>query len=174
MAWENGTSRMTKRRANRASPIVKLVEARLMLSCRYFYVIFFGPKGNFVMNKYLYYWTWILVIILLLYVWFEHPGHTYGGFVPSFSEQGMTGTMCVEMGRLVSVYSALYCILHWSASLPPWLWHYGTMKTNGCPCALLHPLTQSVITFLSSSLRFKKEREKKVKTKGKKLGIEFP
>jgi hypothetical protein len=25
-----------------------------------------------------------------LYVWFEHPGHTYGGFVPSFSERGMT------------------------------------------------------------------------------------
>jgi hypothetical protein len=24
------------------------------------------------------------------YVWFEHPGHTYGGFVPSFSERGVT------------------------------------------------------------------------------------
>jgi hypothetical protein len=23
-------------------------------------------------------------------VWFEHPGHTYGGFVPSFLERGMT------------------------------------------------------------------------------------
>jgi hypothetical protein len=22
-------------------------------------------------------------------MWFEHPGHTYGGFVPSFSEWGM-------------------------------------------------------------------------------------
>jgi hypothetical protein len=42
------------------------------------------------MNMYLYYWTWNLVIILLLYVWFEHPGHTYGGFVPSLSERGMT------------------------------------------------------------------------------------
>jgi hypothetical protein len=31
-----------------------------------------------------------LFIILLPCVWFEHPGHTYGGFVPSFSERGMT------------------------------------------------------------------------------------
>jgi hypothetical protein len=31
-----------------------------------------------------------LFIILLPSVWFEHPGHTYGGFVPSFSELGMT------------------------------------------------------------------------------------
>jgi hypothetical protein len=44
------------------------------------------------MNKYLYYWTWNLVIILLLYVWFEHSRHTYEGFVPSFSERGMTST----------------------------------------------------------------------------------
>jgi hypothetical protein len=29
--------------------------------------------------------------MLLLYVWFEHPGHTYGGFIPSFSEWRMTG-----------------------------------------------------------------------------------
>jgi hypothetical protein len=42
------------------------------------------------MNKYLYYWTWNLFIILLLYVWMKHPGHTYGGFVPAISEQGMT------------------------------------------------------------------------------------
>jgi hypothetical protein len=31
-----------------------------------------------------------LFIILLPCVWFEHPGHTYGGFVPYFSERGMT------------------------------------------------------------------------------------
>jgi hypothetical protein len=31
------------------------VEAHLTLSCRCIYVIFFGPKGHFVMNKYLYY-----------------------------------------------------------------------------------------------------------------------
>jgi hypothetical protein len=68
MAWENGISRMKERRARRASPTVKPVEARLMLSYCCFYVIFFGPKGHFVMNKYLYYRTWILVIILLLYV----------------------------------------------------------------------------------------------------------
>jgi hypothetical protein len=43
---------MKARRARRASPIVRPVEARLTLSCRYFYVIFFGPKGHFVMNKY--------------------------------------------------------------------------------------------------------------------------
>jgi hypothetical protein len=51
-----------------ASPIVKPVEARLTLSCRCIDVIFFGPKGHFVMNKYLYYRTWNLFIILLLYV----------------------------------------------------------------------------------------------------------
>jgi hypothetical protein len=33
-----------------------------------------------------------LFIILLPCVWFEHPGHTYGGFVPYFSERGMTIT----------------------------------------------------------------------------------
>jgi hypothetical protein len=44
------------------------VKARLMLSCHYIYLIFFGPTGHFVMNKYLYYGTWNLVIILLLYV----------------------------------------------------------------------------------------------------------
>jgi hypothetical protein len=51
-----------------ASPIVKPVEARLTLSCRCIDVIFFGSKGHFVINKYLYYWTCNLVIILLLYV----------------------------------------------------------------------------------------------------------
>jgi hypothetical protein len=55
MAWENGTSRMKERRARRASPMVKPVEARLTLSFRCFYEIFFGHKGHFVMNKYLYY-----------------------------------------------------------------------------------------------------------------------
>jgi hypothetical protein len=30
------------------------------------------------------------VIILLLYIWFEHPGHTYRGFGPTFSDRGMT------------------------------------------------------------------------------------
>jgi hypothetical protein len=86
--WDS--SRIPKTIVRPASPTVKPVEARLMLSCRCIYVIFFGPKGHFVMNKYLYYWTWNLVIILLLYLWFELPGHTYGGFVPSFSERGMT------------------------------------------------------------------------------------
>jgi hypothetical protein len=51
---------------------------------------FLWTQGSFVINRYLYYGTWILVIILLLYVLFEHPGHTYRGFVPSFSEWGMT------------------------------------------------------------------------------------
>jgi hypothetical protein len=55
MTWENGTSRMKERRARKASPMVKPVEARLTLSCCCFYIIFFGPKGHFVMNKYLYY-----------------------------------------------------------------------------------------------------------------------
>jgi hypothetical protein len=33
-----------------------------------------------------------MFIILLLYVWFEHPRHTYGGFVSTFSERGMTNS----------------------------------------------------------------------------------
>jgi hypothetical protein len=84
--WDS--SRIPKTVVRQASPTVKPVEVRLTLSCHCFYVIFFGPKCHFVMNKYLYYCH--LVIILLLYVWFEHPGHTYGGFVSSFSERGMT------------------------------------------------------------------------------------
>jgi hypothetical protein len=84
------SSRIPKMVVRQASPTVKSVEARLTLSCRCNYVIFFEHKGHFVMNKYLYYWTWNLVIILLLYVWFEHPVHAYGGFVPSFLERGMT------------------------------------------------------------------------------------
>jgi hypothetical protein len=87
-AWDS--SRIPRTVVRQGSPTVKLVEACLTLSCRCIYVIVFGPKGRFVMNKYLYYWTWNLVIILLLYVWFEHPRHTYGAFVPSFSERGMT------------------------------------------------------------------------------------
>jgi hypothetical protein len=30
-----------------------------------------------------------MFIILLLYVWFEHPGHMYGDFISAFSERGM-------------------------------------------------------------------------------------
>jgi hypothetical protein len=51
--WDS--SRIPKMVVRQASPTVKPVEAHLMLSCRYIYVIFFGPKGCFVMNKYLYY-----------------------------------------------------------------------------------------------------------------------
>jgi hypothetical protein len=51
--WD--TSRIPKTVVRPAYPIVKPVEARLTLSCRCIYVIFFGPKGHFVMNKYLYY-----------------------------------------------------------------------------------------------------------------------
>jgi hypothetical protein len=96
-----------------ASPTVKPVEARLTLSCRCIYVIFFGPKGHFVMNKYLYYWTWNLVIILLLYVWFEHPGHTYGGFVPSFSEWGMTPPQKLRIQKMLLTDSAFCWLLIW-------------------------------------------------------------
>jgi hypothetical protein len=59
--WDS--SRIPKMVVRQASPTVKHVEARLTLSCHYIYVIFFGPKGHFVMNKYLCYWTWNLVII---------------------------------------------------------------------------------------------------------------
>jgi hypothetical protein len=34
-----------------------------------------------------------MFIILLLYVGFEHPAYTYGGFVSAFSEQGMTARL---------------------------------------------------------------------------------
>jgi hypothetical protein len=51
--WE--ARRIPKMVVRLASPTIKPVEARLTLSCHYIYVIFFGPKGHFVMNKYLYY-----------------------------------------------------------------------------------------------------------------------
>jgi hypothetical protein len=51
--WDS--SRISRTVVRQASPTVKPVEARLTLSCRCFYVIFLGPKGRFVMNKYLYY-----------------------------------------------------------------------------------------------------------------------
>jgi hypothetical protein len=51
--WDS--SRIPKTVVRQASPTIKPVEAHLTLSCRCFYVIFFGPKGRFVMNKYLYY-----------------------------------------------------------------------------------------------------------------------
>jgi hypothetical protein len=51
--WDS--SRIPKTVVRQASPTDKPVEARLTLSCRCNYVIFFGPKGHFVMNKYLYY-----------------------------------------------------------------------------------------------------------------------
>jgi hypothetical protein len=49
------------------------------------------------MNKYLYYWTWNLFIILLLYVWMKRPRHTYGGFVPAISERGMTSYLPLQI-----------------------------------------------------------------------------
>jgi hypothetical protein len=52
-AWDS--SRISRMVVRQASPTVKPVEARLTLCCHCIYVIFFGPKGHFVMNKYLYY-----------------------------------------------------------------------------------------------------------------------
>jgi hypothetical protein len=51
--WDS--SRILKTVVRQVSPTVKPVEARLTLSCYCIYVIFFGPKGYFVMNKYLCY-----------------------------------------------------------------------------------------------------------------------
>jgi hypothetical protein len=51
--WDS--SRIPRTVVRQASPTVKFVEALITLSCHYFYVTFFGPKGHFVMNKYLYY-----------------------------------------------------------------------------------------------------------------------
>jgi hypothetical protein len=51
--WDS--SRIPKMVVRQASPTVKHVEAHLTLSCRCIDVIFFGPKGHFVMSKYLYY-----------------------------------------------------------------------------------------------------------------------
>jgi hypothetical protein len=48
-AWDS--NRIPRMDVRQASPTVKPVEARLTLSCRCIYVIFFGPKGRFVMNK---------------------------------------------------------------------------------------------------------------------------
>jgi hypothetical protein len=52
-SWDS--SRIPRMVVRQASSTVKPVEAHLTLSCRCNYVIFFGPKGRFVMNKYLYY-----------------------------------------------------------------------------------------------------------------------
>jgi hypothetical protein len=89
--WKSGIPAGSRRRLL-GRPLLRSmpVKALLTLSYRCIDVIFFGPKGHFVINKYLYYWTWNLFIILLLYVWMKHPRHTYGGFIPSISEQGMT------------------------------------------------------------------------------------
>jgi hypothetical protein len=89
--WKSGIPAGSRRRLL-GRPLLRStpVEAHLKLSYRCIDVIFFGPKGHFIINKYLYYWTWNLFIILLLYVWMKHPRHTYGGFVPTFSERGMT------------------------------------------------------------------------------------
>jgi hypothetical protein len=51
--WDS--SRIPKTVVRQASLTVKPVDACLTLSCRCIDVIFFGPKGHFVMNKYLYY-----------------------------------------------------------------------------------------------------------------------
>jgi hypothetical protein len=53
-------------------------------------VIFFRPMGHYVRINYSVLLNMAPVYILLLYVWFEHPGHTYGGFVSALSEQGTT------------------------------------------------------------------------------------
>jgi hypothetical protein len=52
-AWDS--SRIPRMVVRQASPTVKPMEARLTLSCHCFYVIFFGAKGCFVINRYLYY-----------------------------------------------------------------------------------------------------------------------
>jgi hypothetical protein len=53
----------------------------------------------FVRNNTCLFVTFPLFIILLPCMRFEHPGHTYGGFVPSFSERGMT----LGQGRALQV-----------------------------------------------------------------------
>jgi hypothetical protein len=128
--WDS--SRIPKTVIRQASPTVKPVEARLTLSCHCIDVIFFGPKGHFVMNKYSYYWTWNLFIILLLYVWMKHPGYTYGGFVPPISEQGMTAILSSLCSTYIQLFlwksltspynqlpETLICIHHFHADLVP-------------------------------------------------------
>jgi hypothetical protein len=112
--WD--TSRIPKTVVRQASPTVKPVEAHLTLSCRCIYVIFFGPKGHFVMNKYLCYWTLHLFIILLLYVWFEHLGHTYGGFIPSFSERSVTRIKYIFWKQKYSTNQECNIVLEMSTS----------------------------------------------------------
>jgi hypothetical protein len=51
--WD--ASRITKTVVRQASHSVDAVDAHLTLSSRCIDVIFFGPKGHFVINKYLYY-----------------------------------------------------------------------------------------------------------------------
>jgi hypothetical protein len=91
------------------------------------------------MNRYLYYWTWILVIILLLYMWFEHPGHTYGGFVPSFTERGMT---ILTLSNL-TLRSEIICQMFRS-----W-WDFGEVRAS---CAKSVHSCSLLLKYLKSSL----------------------
>jgi hypothetical protein len=93
-------------------------------------VIFLGPKGHFVMNKYLYYWTWNLFIILLLYVWMKNPGHTYGGFVPAISERGMTS---IYQSYLQIIWTVMFQLEYrscWRFSRPHVLLHVHSKWSN--------------------------------------------
>jgi hypothetical protein len=62
-------------------------------------VIFFRPMGHYVRDITLLYRTLHLFIILLLYVSFECPGHTYRGFGSIFFDWGMTD--CDSLGPLL-------------------------------------------------------------------------
>jgi hypothetical protein len=70
------------------------------------------------MNKYLYYWTWNLFIILLLYVWMKHPGHTYGGFVPTILEWGVTVDLLNP--AVMSVIKSCHLIWCWVCLVSLW------------------------------------------------------
>jgi hypothetical protein len=60
-----------------------------------------------------------MFIILLLYVWMKHPGHTYGGFVSTISEWGMTPSP-----NLIIQTFFLFIQLPMFCKIQNLMWHY--------------------------------------------------
>jgi hypothetical protein len=82
MAWETETSRMKARRARRASPTVKPMEAALCLAyfcCLLLCNLFQTPK-SLCKEYYLLIWNISFVYHIVAMRVIKHRGHTHGGF----------------------------------------------------------------------------------------------
>jgi hypothetical protein len=77
-----------------------------------------------------------ICIILLLYVWIKHPGHTYRGFGSTFSDRGMTAmlpTLLHDLGNQLTI--SQQGIHTWGYSSPglaisPWPRRGGLQSPN--------------------------------------------